>query len=560
MFMLNATKQKIELVPLDTHVVVDRGTRALAVRLVVSHETDPASAEALVTRASRMFFEIGRQSATAAAQPSKARDGWARRAAGAIEKPKGPPPVAFREKKTNLLRVVYREIVVRFKPDASQKQRQSILKDRGFKVRRTNLYIPDQVIVYDPSRKHSGDKLLELANQWAELDEVVFSAPNFVSQFVRHAPPSIRREEWHLRNTGANGSKKGEDVNILGAWKTTTGKREIVVAILDDGVDVDHPNLKPRIFRNPDPNAPDTIGRDFFLPVDDPDHFNPRPKRFQAPFDQMRGNDIHGTCCAGVAAAAGLNKGSVGAASKCRILPVKIFHADDLAPDENVANAIRYAAQHADIISCSWSGGVSTDLQLALADVGQGRNGRGVAVFCAAGNENGSPVGFPASDENAIAVGASTDQARRASYSNVGPQLAFVAPSSGGRQAIFTTDVSLSNRGFNLGLEDQGGKDGLHTNSFGGTSSATPLAAGIAALVLSAQPNLSRTELFEVLVQSADKIGSGYDANGHSNNFGFGRLNAGRAVAAALRDAKAAAPAKPGKPAKAAKRKKRRSR
>ena len=563
MFMLSATKQKIELIPLDTKIVEDRGTRALAVRVAIAHKADPVNAEALVTRACRMFFEIGRQSPPAIPQISRARgpgvrvvDGWAKRAAGAIEPPKGPPPVAFREKKTNLLRVVYREVVVRFKPATPQKTRQAILKDRGFTVRRANPFVPDQVIVYDPKRNHSGDKLLDIANQWSELDEVVFSVPNFVSQFVRDAPPSILREEWHLRNTGVNGSKKGEDVSILGAWKTTTGKREIVIAVLDDGVDVDHPNLKSRIWNNPDPKAPDTIGRDFFLPTEDPDHFNPRPKRFQAPFDQMRGNDIHGTCCAGVAAAAGLRTGSVGAAPSSRILPVKIFHADDLAPDESVANAIRYAGQHADIISCSWSGGLSTDVQLALADVGQNRNGRGVAVFCAAGNGNGSPVAFPARDANAIAVGASTDQARRASYSNVGPEITFVAPSSGGRQAIFTTDVSLANRGFNIGLEDQGGSDGRHTNSFGGTSSATPLAAGIAALVLSAQPNLSRTELRDLLAQTADKIGSGYDAKGHSDEFGFGRLNAEKAVQAAA-SAKSARPAKPAAPPKTAKRKKR---
>jgi Subtilase family len=63
--------------------------------------------------------------------------------------------------------------------------------------------------------------------------------------------------------------------------------------------------------------------------------------------------------------------------------------------------------------------------------------------------------------------------------------IAFVAPSSGGAAGIFTTDVSYHNRGFNIGQESTGGADGLHTNSFGGTSSATPLAAGVAALLLS---------------------------------------------------------------------------
>ena len=323
---------------------------------------------------------------------------------------------------------------------------------------------------------------------------------------------------------------EGRTSNIVEAWETTLGKPEVVVAVLDDGVDVDHPNLKANIWKNPDPTAKDQIGRDFFLPDDDPDHFNPRPKKFQFPFDQMRGNDIHGTCCAGLVAAMGLNGGSVGVSPGCRILPVKIFHADDLAPDERVADAIRYAATHADILSCSWSGGASTDIQLALSDIGQARQGRGASVFCAAGNDFGSSVGFPARDPNAIAVGASTDQAQRASYSNVGPELSIVAPSSGGVNGIFTTDVSTPNRGFNLGSAAQGGEDGLHTNSFGGTSAATPLAAGVGALVLSAHPALSRQDLKSLLERTAKKIGGGYDANGHSDEFGFGRVDAGKAV------------------------------
>jgi subtilisin family serine protease len=351
----------------------------------------------------------------------------------------------------------------------------------------------------------------------------------------------LRTEEWHLRNGGGGGATAGEDVNILDAWKVTKGRRDIVVAVLDDGVDIDHANLRTRIWKNPDTQSSNRFGRDFFLPNNHPDHFNPRPKLFRDPFDQMAGNDIHGTPCAGVIAAAGRSNGSVGAAPRCRVLAVKVFHADDLAPSNRVADSIRFASGIADILSCSWSGGSSPDIQLALADAGQiGRQGKGSAVLCAAGNGFGRPVGFPARDGNAIAVGASTDQATLADYSNVGPQIAFVAPSSGGTRGIFTTDVSIANRGFNVGTAAAGGVDGLHTNSFGGTSSATPLAAGVAALVLSVNPDLTRTDLRDVLASTADKIGSGYDANGHSNEFGFGRINAANAVQAAIGQARTA--------------------
>jgi subtilisin family serine protease len=398
-----------------------------------------------------------------------------------------------------------------------------------------NAAIPDQVVVID--RKHEGPELLELCNAYVESEEVVFATPNFVSEYRRQATAPIPPQtQWHLANLAKSpGQKKGEDVGARNAWTTTGGKGAIVVAVLDDGVDIEHPNLKARIWRNPDSKRPDRNGRDFFLPDDHPDHNNPRPKQFTFPYDQMTGNDIHGTPCAGVIAAAG--KGAYGIAFKCKVLPVKIFHADFLAEDERVADAIRYAALNADLVSCSWSGPNSPDTELALQDAQRlGRNGRGAAIFCASGNDNAS-VGYPAASQNAVAVGATTDQGKRAPYSNFGPELDLVAPSSGGIEGVFTTDVSSPpGRGFNIGLSERGGADGLHTNEFGGTSSATPLAAGVAALVLSVLPDLTRDELRELLITTADKIGGAaqYGPNGHSDNFGFGRVSAAKAVAAAL--------------------------
>jgi subtilisin family serine protease len=518
MYMLNANKERIELQPLETEVVTNSVTRAVTVRAAVDTARDPVNAAGLVARACRTYFDIGLRAGKVAA----------------AETPQGPPPVAFREAETGLLHVIYREVTIRFKHGVSQKTRQAILKKHNFNVRAVNAFVEDQVIVYQPERKHSGEKLLEISNDISEMEEVVFATPNFVSQFNRQAPPSIRSEEWHLGNGGGAGATAGEDVDIRAAWNITTGHRNIVVAVVDDGVDIEHPNLRTRIWKNADTQSSNRFGRDFFLRDDHPDHFNPRPKLFRDPFDQMSGNDIHGTPCAGVIAGAGINNGSVGAAPRCRVLPVKVFHADELAASNRVADAIRFAAGIADILSCSWSGGSSADIQLALADTGQiGRQGKGSAIFCAAGNDFGSRVGFPARDVNAIAVGASTDRATLADYSNVGPKIAVVAPSSGGTRGIFTTDVSIANRGFNVRRAEGGGADGLHTNSFGGTSSATPLAAGVAALVLSVNPNLTRTELRDVLTSTADKIGSGYDASGHSDRFGFGRIDAGSAVQAA---------------------------
>lgn len=514
MHFLTASRQRIEIKLLP---VQERPGRA-GTEFTVSGSEDSGRYSGLLSGAARSQFEMADLRSVRERQRGK------------------PAPAAFREAYSGRLRVVYKEIVVRFAKGARSKTQRQILAKYGLKVRARNRYVRRQCVLYDPTRKFVGAGLLDVANGLAELDEVAFAVPNFVSEYQRETVPPVNAEQWHLVNRARYaGQKAGEDVNALDAWESTTGTADIAVAVLDDGVDVDHPNLRRRILRNPDASdARDLYGRDFFVPDDDPEHFDPRPKVFRYPFKRMAGNDIHGTPCAGVVAASGSVASVQGIAPRCRILPVKIFHADDLASDARVANAIRYAARCADILSCSWTGSSSPDIDLAISeDAGDAWDGLGAAVFCASGNGSGAPVGYPASLPEAIAVGASTDRGRLAAYSNVGPEIDLVAPSSGGVQGIYTTDVSYENRGFNLGSASVGGNDGLHTDDFGGTSSATPLAAGVAALILSASPDLTRDEVRGVLRDTAEKIGSGY-VGGHSPRYGYGRVDAEAAVSAAL--------------------------
>ena len=426
-----------------------------------------------------------------------------------------PLPAAF-EDPAGMLRVVYKEIVVRFVAGSPQRERRQLLGKYEFRVRAQNEFVADQVVVADAHGRHFGAALCDIANEWSESPLVRFAAPNFVSEyrrFGRSSTPAIPREQWHLRNHGDDGQRKDEDIDVRGAWRTTRGDPGVIVAIVDDGVDLAHPNLRYRYLRNPDPDNPDDrVGRDFVLPVTHPEHYDPRPKVFTYPYQQLAGNDIHGTPCAGIVAADGRVDGIVGAAPRCRILAVKVFHADAMASDAAVANAIRYAAKFADIVSCSWGGPASPDIELAIQDAGETRGGYGAAVFCAAGNDgNRDRIDFPAAYDGAIAVGASTDLGTQASYSNAGAQLSVVAPSSGGIRGIYTTDVSSDNRGFNGGDIALGDAAGLFTSDFGGTSSATPLAAAVGALCLSVNDGLDRAELKTVLEETADRIGKGYD-------------------------------------------------
>lgn len=510
------------------------GARAMATTLEGASAFDGASAldtgAAVVTRVARTFFDFTADKVT---RPSVRR---------------GAPPVMLRERDTGLLRVVYRELVVRFRARAPVRTRRQILAKLGLAVRRRSVYVPDQVVLYRKDRSDAGVAMVDLARRCAELDEVRFAIPNFVSEYTRDDDAfSVPAGQWHLRNTGEDGQRAGEDIRVEEAWKITRGKWTIGIAVLDDGVDIGHPNLRSRIMSPPDPDEPrDVGGRDFFLPMDHPAHFDPRPKVFQTPYTSAARNDIHGTPCAGLLVADGKD-GPVGVAPKCKLLPVKIFHASQLAADEHVANAIRYAALHARVLSCSWHGGRTPDVELAIEeDAAATHGGRGAAVFCAAGNW-GDAVNFPASSPGAIAVGATTDGGTLAEYSNRGTEVALVAPSSGGVRGIVSTDVSTPGyAGYAPaaapsaavspveGDEPAGDADGLVTDRFGGTSAATPIAAGVGALVLAADIHLDRDGLRDVLTRTARKIGDGYDDQGHSDAFGHGCVDAATAVDAVV--------------------------
>jgi subtilisin family serine protease len=429
------------------------------------------------------------------------------------------------ENESQLRVIVTREITVRFKPKVTEKQRNKVLVDLNLTIKDPNEFHGRQYIVVPASDVDESDTI-RIANTLSENRLVEYAAPNFVSESRKLALPNdpMLNRQWHLNNSGAHEGVEGEDIRAFSAWELTHGgSAKIVIAIIDDGVDIDHPDLNANIWENPRATSPDRNGRNFF----DGD-FDPRPRYFHTPFTETELNDIHGTACAGVAAAVGDNQtGVAGIAYKCRILPVKVFGGEGLAPNDRIADAIRYAGKHAHVISNSWAIPRNPDVESAIDDVvTAGRRGKGCLVFCATGNEAAKRIGFPASHESALAVGASNDQGKRSEYSNRGKGIQFVAPSSDpdrDRQGIATTDVSIKNRGYSK-------TD--YTRDFGGTSSATPLAAGIGALVLSVNPTLTWKEVRSILRSTADKIdeGGGTYERGYSIHYGFGRLNAFAAV------------------------------
>jgi len=381
----------------------------------------------------------------------------------------------YKDPQSGLRMVATDEITARFKSDVSDEAINRLNKENGVEILKKDRFAPNQYIlkVKDPKETFA------IARKYHESNLTEFAEPNFFSEIEKASVPYF--EQWYLHNTGQNNGMPGEDVKAKEAWDLTKGSPEITVAIIDDGVDINHPDLKANIWMNPDSSQPDIHGWDFFN-----DNGDPNPKKFTPPYFVRNDNDNHGTSCAGLVAATGDGAlGVIGIAPGCKILPVKIFMGDNMVQNNILAEAIRYAGQRADILSNSWICIENNDVIYAIRDVIQtGRGGKGCPVFVASGNGSKNQIGFPSNVPGAIAVGASTNRGEIAAYSNCGEGLAFVAPSSGGTKRVYTTDVSIPGRGYNVGDVGKGDADGFYTNSFGETSAATPLAAGVAALIL----------------------------------------------------------------------------
>ena len=364
--------------------------------------------------------------------------------------------------------------------------------------------------------------------------------PSFFMNFEKRTyipNDTLFANQWHLYNDGTNTAVTGSDsTHVAEAWdvmlkiKGELGGSTVKLAIIDDGFDLTHEDFQGRFL----------AGHDF---ADGDDMPNP-------------GNqDMHGTSVAGVAGGATDNGiGIAGACPNCQLIPIRMRMSGITSLDASAIEAFEWAANAgADIISNSWGPadgtGQTVDMNQTLKDLvaniaTTGRDGLGTIILFAAGNggESIETDGY-ASNPNVFAIGASNAAGNRASYSDFGNSLDFMASScdmdsSGGDgwaggstiDGIWTTD-NMGSSGYNAGNEADGDALGNYTNSFGGTSSACPLAAGITGLVLFANPNLSKDQVYEIFKETSDKTGADtYDGNGFSMNYGYGRINACKAV------------------------------
>lgn len=327
-------------------------------------------------------------------------------------------------------------------------------------------------------------------------------------------------DQWHLDNRGQSGGTPDVDVNILPVWNAGWTGDGVVIGVVDDGLEHAHPDLAPNYVAagSYDFNDGDT---------------DPNP---------VHVGDAHGTAAGGVAAASadGASCG-VGAAYNAGLAGLKLIAAP--STDAQEAAALNHAPQLIHIYNNSWG---PTDSGLALEGPGplvaealargveQGRNGLGSIYMWAAGNgldenQNVNYDGY-ANSPYTIAVGAIDHDGIQSWYSEPGAAMMVTAPSDGNVSGITTTDL--------MGAD--GYKNGDCTNDFGGTSSATPLVAGVVALMLETNPNLTWRDVQHILARTAvvnDDSDPDWTTNGAgfwiNHKYGFGQVDATAAVVAA---------------------------
>ncbi len=433
----------------------------------------------------------------------------------ALRDPKSKAPVIYTE-----------NVFVKFHDKVPKAECERLLKKHKLSIKREIKYA--RRAYFAGAREGIGTKVFDLAAKLLKEKNVELCHPELVRERSLRAafPP-----QWHLKKTKVNNKTINAHANVQAAWAASKGQG-VTIAIIDDGFDKSHEEFK---------GASKVVSpRDVTRKTNDP---------------SPAAGDWHGHACAGVACANG-SYGASGVAPKAKLMPIRLASA---LGSQNEADAFAWAvARGADVISCSWGPADgdwwdpsdpvhkevtplpdSTRLAIRHA-VTAGRGGKGCVIFWAAGNGNESADndGY-VTNPDVIAVAACNDKGKRSAYSDMGQAIWCAFPSSNGNPSltpgIWTTDLS-GPAGYNNGDIKKGDAKGHYTSTFGGTSSATPGVAGVAALILSKNPNLTYLQVRDILKNCCDKIdktGGKYNAKGHSKLYGYGRLNAKRAVSLA---------------------------
>ncbi|HOW86958.1 MAG TPA: S8 family peptidase [Candidatus Aminicenantes bacterium] len=384
-------------------------------------------------------------------------------------------------------------VLVRFRSEVSDEYAEGLLRSYGFPGLRRIAGIGVWSV-----RTAPGQSVAETLTMLRRNGDVALARPDYRARLADVPNDTyFASYQYSLRNLGGvlNISPElqlpmtsGADIKAVTAWDEARGDAETVIAIVDTGVDLDHPELIAKLVG---------YGHDFVNG------------------DEEAGDDNwHGTHVAGIAAADTNNgAGIAGVARDCRILPVKVVAADGNGYYSWIIDGIIWAADHgADVINLSLGGDVDDPF---LEDACRYAHDKGVVIVAAAGNDGQPGVLYPAAyDDYVLAVAASDYNDALAGFSNYGPEVDVAAPGV-----------------WILGPAPQWyvGEGYLPYLFASGTSAAAPHVAGLAALLRSAKPDLTVDQVMQIIRYTADDINR-TSLPGRDDHAGYGRINMERAL------------------------------
>jgi len=384
------------------------------------------------------------------------------------------------------------QVMVKFRDSISPVFQKIILRAYGSKIIRT-LSGQGRYQMGVPA----GYSVEETVSALNQNPLVEYAEPNYLVRASVTPNDPLFNKQYALYNAGGTlllpGSpigKQGADIKATAGWEESKGSAQYLIAILDTGIDLLHPDLKGKCFSN---------GKDF---VND---------------DQDASDDNgHGTVVAGIAGAETNNsEGIAGVAWNCGLLPVKVLDKDGVGEMDKVYDGIVWAADMVSngvkVINISWGLDASSNL---LRDAVEYAYQKGVVIVAAAGNTGGQ-VQFPAAYDNFVLAVSATDYLdTRFTLSNTGSEIDVAAP---GVDIITTVP-----RGYY-------GPGSVDYGFWTGTSIAAPHVAGLAALIVSIKPFLTVDDIMNIIRFSADDVNSA-NYPGKDEFLGYGRINIEKAI------------------------------
>lgn len=383
------------------------------------------------------------------------------------------------------------KILVKFKPELSSQSTEGIL--RAYQPQDYRLIPRINVYVMKVGESTVEETLAALRNN----PDVLYAEPDYKLRLAAQPNDQLFRYQYALYNPGGTlqipGSPTGKnraDIKATGAWDFAKGDPNLLIAVLDSGIDYTHPDLASKVI---------STGKDFINNDNDAmdDHW-------------------HGTHVAGIIAAATNNtEGIAGVAWDCRLLPGKIISAEGEGDYSDLIEALIWAADYssgqAKVGVINMSVGGDEPAQALRAALEYAFN-KGIVLVAAAGNDGVAGVLYPAAyDEFCLAVSASDYQDEVAGFSNSGPQIDVAAP---GVWVLSTIPIAMTDPGY------------LPYAFATGTSMAAPHVAGFAALIKASKPWLSPGDIMKLIKYTPDDI----ETAGRDNYAGYGRINTERAL------------------------------